>query len=391
MKKENSPPQSIHQAQPIRAYQSMMAFPLLIIAINILNNLFFTESMDISIRTYSHQSTYDSIVSHLKPHTTTLLFVLNSLAITSALLTNCRFLRPERHLLTLVNTITHSIAPATASTTTVPAPAASLAQALNQLAISAQEHVRLRTHLQHDLEQYRAMLAVLSARNDSIVQAVTSEMTKQYQSIISYAHYLDSQIECANLSMDARYDYDDVCESGFNLKLIVGALGKLRTDTPLEYQPIVIAELMETTLLALSSSLDRRSMKLTTIEVDEAVTITSNPKLINIVIWMVLLGTIRYAADESTLRMLCFYDQSHQYAIISIVASELTPGTMTPDERMAHAAYTPASTIANLFAETVRSHANVKLAELLLQKINASIETVPLSPYACEIRLTLPV
>jgi hypothetical protein len=370
-----------------RAYTLLFTSIVILIILHIIQTAFAMIPMDPTRISHAELSTTGSIAFDTARY---LWIAFDSIIITTSLLISYRYAYPERQLLSLVHRIADTMS-SNADLTPIRAQAASLPQALATLAISAQEQMHLRVNLQHELEKYRTMLAMLHARSDTILRAATAEMTKQYQSIISYAHYLDEQIHHGNASMDMRYDYDDVCESGFNLKLIAGALNHLRPDAALAPQPIILAELMQSTLLALSSSLDRRAMQLTTIEVDEAVTVTSDATLLSHVIWMMLLGIIRYTADESTLRMRCFYDQDHRHAIISIIASELTPGTMTPQERVEHAAGALRNSTPNLFVEAVRVHANVTLAALLLQKISASIETMPLSPYACEIRLTIPL
>ena len=43
-----------------------------------------------------------------------------------------------------------------------------------------------------------------------------------------------------------------------------------------------------------------------------------------------------------------------------------------------------------MFAETIRIHGNMQLAELLMQQLDGGIEVLPLTCRACEICLSIP-
>ena len=131
-------------------------------------------------------------------------------------------------------------------------------------------------------------------------------------------------------------------------------------------------------------------MRLTSAAVDESVTAKTDPAIAAQVVWMLLLGIVRYAANESTLRIRSFYSQDRRWAMMSIVISELEPGALTAHEREAHLMRQLQHLTPHMFAETIRIHANLQLAELLLKRLDASIETVPLTSYACEICVRLP-
>lgn len=140
----------------------------------------------------------------------------------------------------------------------------------------------------------------------------------------------------------------------------------------------------------LAPSLDRRVMRLTTADVDLTVVAKSDPTIVAHVLWMLLLGTIRYAADESTLSLRCLYGDAHSKAMISIVVSELSPGALTEDERGAFLVRQMQHLTPHMFAETIRIHANMQLAEMLMQQLDGSISILPLTTQSCEICLTLP-
>ena len=253
-----------------------------------------------------------------------------------------------------------------------------------------EEQSRHRNELKHELEMTRAVLSRYQAEQQLLLHSTGRAVGAQYDAVLHYANYLDEHIERRQQDPQLRYDFDDVCESSFNLRLITGALELLHAPGELRREPMPLALLMQRTMIALSASLDRRAMKLTTAEVDPSVMAVSDPGLLSHVLWMMLLGTIRYAADESTLRMRCLYDHGQKRALLSIVVSELAPGALSPAERQAHMTRQMQQESPHMFADTIKRHGNVQLAGLLLQRLDATISVLPLSAYACELCLSLP-
>lgn len=253
------------------------------------------------------------------------------------------------------------------------------------------EQAGARRTLARELESTRAILEQCTMHHHAMLQTTNREIVTQYQAVLGYAHYLDEHIQRRTADAQLRFDFDDICESSFTLKLIGAALERLRQPEPLRYQEIRLASLMQQTMLTLAPSLDRRAMRLTTAEMDESVTAYSDPAVLTQVVWMMLLGLIRYAADESTLRMRCLYDRERQRSLLSIVVSELAPGSMSSDERAAHLVRQMQHGSPSMFVETIRLQGNIQLAELLLKQLEARIVVVPLSVYACEICLEIPV
>lgn len=318
-----------------------------------------------------------------------LLAPLNIIYFSSYLLIFRRYIAPARYVVSMAHRTLSAMQPNPSEI--APIPNASLMQVVTTLAHCAQEQSRLRADLNHELETARQVLAQFTSQQNNLLQSASHSMLNQYRTVVGYANYLDQHILRHHHLVDLRYDFDDVCESGFNLKLIAGALDMLSHPSAFQPQSVLLPSLMQQTMLALSASLDRRSMKLTTQEVDLSVSVTTDPIIITQVLWMMMLGTIRYAALESTLRMRCLYDETGKYALMSIVVSELAPGTMTADERRDHLQRQLHTRAAHMFAETIHEQANLQLARLLLKKINAEIDVIPLSHYACEICLKLPL
>jgi hypothetical protein len=254
----------------------------------------------------------------------------------------------------------------------------------------AQDHIARQRDTKAALLEAQATLKQIVAHHTIILQSTSREMATQYQAVLSYANYLEEHIAQHSPSQDLRYDFDEVSESAFNLKLIAGALELIQHPQHIHYAPIHIPELIQNTMLSLAANLDRRCMKLTTLEVDEGVMAYSNPAIITHTLWMLLLGIIRYAADESTLRLRCLYSRDQSTALISITVSELSPGRLTAEERGTFLARQLCHFSPHMFAETIRIHANLQLAEILISPLQAQLGIIPLTGHSCEICLKLP-
>lgn len=245
-------------------------------------------------------------------------------------------------------------------------------------------------HLEQELECSRTMLAQMDRQQQAIMANTGREVRGQYQHVLAYAHYLDEHIQHHQRDAQLRYDFDDVCESSFNLKLMMQSLHLLRRPAP-HIEPVMVPQLLQQTLLSLAPALDRRSMKISTLGIDDALVVTTDVQLLAHAWWMMLLGTIRYAAEESTLRLRCLKASGGEQAILSLLVSELSPGLMTPDERQAHMVRQLQHATPHMFAETIRLHGNVQLAEMLLTRVGGRVDLLPISSYACEISMILPL
>jgi hypothetical protein len=265
-----------------------------------------------------------------------------------------------------------------------------MASELARFASNAEDAYRKCQSVERELQQSRRLLAQVLLQQQTIIASTNREIIEQYRSVLSYANYLDEHIQRQRDQHHLRYDFDDVCESGFNLKLIAQSLELMRRNAA-EYTVVPLSNLLQQTLIALAPSLERRSMKLSTLGVDEGLNAHTDMGLIAHALWMMLLGMIRYAAAESTLRLRCLPADDGSEAIISIVVSELEPGQMTPDERHAHLVRQIQDATPHMFAETIRLHANVQLAELMLASVGGRVSILPLTSYACEIALILPI
>lgn len=260
---------------------------------------------------------------------------------------------------------------------------------MTTLATQVKEQARQRHELAHMLEQTRQVLAQCEWQQQTMMRTAHREMLLQYQSVLGYANYLDEHIQRRTADETLRFDFDDVCESSFALKLIAGALDRLGQPEEVKQDAVLLGGLLQQTLIALAPSLDRRAMALTTEAVDETTLARTDAAMLTHVVWMMLFGLIRYAEVESRLAIRT-ESTSEGRSQLAITVNALAPGAMTEAERAAHLVRQMQHGNAPMFAETIRIHAHIQLAELLLTRLDASIAVVPLSAYACEIVVDLP-
>ena len=304
----------------------------------------------------------------------------------------------RRHVLQPIGHITHRMHQLHTTYLEEAAPPASrgvvsllqMARDINRFAGFALEYYRKNQELSQELEQSRQIINQFASQQQMILSSANREIGDQYRAVLAYANYLDIHIAQNKLDPSFRYDFDDVSESSFNLKLIAGALSMLTHPQPLVISTVPLATLLQQTMLALAPTLDRRCMKLTTAEVDLSIAAQGDPSTLANVLWMMLLGMIRYAAQESTLRIRCMHSRDGTQALMSIVVSELSPGQLSEDERQHYLARQLEHLTPHMFAETIRIHGNVQLAEMLISRLKGSITVLPLTVSACEICMALP-
>jgi hypothetical protein len=269
-------------------------------------------------------------------------------------------------------------------------PIADLTGDVARFAALAQEYYQKHQQVSEALEDAKRMLVQMTLQQKALLSHTNREIAEQYQSVLSYANYLEEHINRQSTTPDLRYDFDDVCESSFNMKLIAGSLSLLNSAEAYPVGPVSIAYVMQQTMLALAPILDRRSMQLTTANVDETVIASTHPTIISQLFWMLLLGIVRYADDESTLKLGCHLSNDGKEVVVSIMVSDLAPGRLSEDERAAHFARQVRHSSPHLFAETIREHANLQVAEMLLARVLGRIHLLPISNHACEIQLIVP-
>lgn len=246
-------------------------------------------------------------------------------------------------------------------------------------------------HLEYRLEQAHASLSRFHEEQEQLIAATQSEVNVQYQQILAYAHYLERCISHRKADTGLREDYDEVCEQAFNLQLIVQAMGMLPVQSALpDLSKVALSDRMASILLDLAPSLDRRAMKLTTAEWDESVQVTSSSEWLTHLLWMVLLGCIRFAEQESTLSLSCKREGTQ--VRLDVLVSCLSPGTLSETERYRYLErrMQEGEDSAHMFASTLEIHANIRLAKLLTARLMAQLQITPVNSHSCVVQLVLP-
>jgi hypothetical protein len=266
----------------------------------------------------------------------------------------------------------------------------SLAREVSQFSQFATEYYRKHGEVTKELAEARRAIAHFSMQHQVLLNSTQREGGAQYQAVLAYANHLEERVLANHADPTLRYDFDDVCESSFSLSLMTNAMQMLNKPDALACEEIRLASLLQQTLIKLAPALDRRSMKLTSASVDMGVMAYGDGKLIMHIIWMMLFGIIRYAQDESTLRLRTLTSHDGSEAILSIVISELSAGVLSEDERAKFLERQMSYHTPHLFADAVREHANVQLATLLLANTRGIVRVEPLTASSCELSLTLP-
>jgi|GEM_PF-4381760 len=246
--------------------------------------------------------------------------------------------------------------------------------------------------LEFQLANTQATLERFHTEQQQLMLATQQEVTQQYTHILAYAHYLEQRITSKKSDISLREDYDDVCEQAFNLQLIVQAMGMLPAmqfnAPPLTCVPLT--DRMSSILLDITPSLDRRAMKLTSAEWDDTINVHSNSEWLTHTLWMMLLGCIRFAEQESTLTLRC--QREGGLARLEVVVSFLDPGMLSETERYAYLEkrLREGAEDAHMFASTLEAHANIQLGKLLASRLMAQLSVTPLSSHSCTLTLLLP-
>jgi hypothetical protein len=252
-----------------------------------------------------------------------------------------------------------------------------------------------------DLErQHRAMSLQLQAARKTLNEQATTlalqrhthdEVQQSFLHVLNHANRLEESIRTHHLNDIVTTGIDPLCEHAFNLQLLTKGMAQLHQNGTENFHRLPITQTVSGMLIALTSALDRRCMQLTSHQWEESLHAFAGHTHGETMLWLLLLGCIRYAADESTLSLGCRADIDHAEAVISIEITELSPGHITPEERMryfaAKAVHHECET--HLFAHTLKANANLILADLLAKRAQGSVQIIPKTSYSCEVQLRL--
>lgn len=297
----------------------------------------------------------------------------------------------SRHLLQPLRHIRQTLLNAQDITEIAPSRSlAHLARDIHRLSDAARRHYRHQQHHTHEMAQLRSSMHAIHEQYALLTRVAEEETRQHYQAVMSYAHYLEERVIAKHADASLRYDFDDTCESSFALALITNALSLLHTNAAHTPTELSTAQMLQHTLVKLAAALDRRNMRLDSTGVDLTTIAYADANFVQLAVWIMLLGTVRYAQDESTLKLRTLTSRDGTSAILSIVISELSPGALSVEERAVYLERRLRHPSSHLFAEAITHHANMRLVNLLLAHTGSHAEVTPLTPTCCEIMMTLP-
>lgn len=265
-----------------------------------------------------------------------------------------------------------------------------LVQDIHRLSEAAHDYYTQNYLRARELEEVRQSMQSLIEQHTLLMNVTERESRQHYQSVMTYAHHLEERIIAKQADASLRFEFDDTCESSFALALITNALFQLNSNASCTYVEVPLAQMLQNTLLKLSAALDRRNMRLDSYHVDTTTIAHADIHLVQLAVWVMLLGAVRYAQDESILKLRTLTSSDGKSAILSIIISELSPGVMTEDERADYLERMLHHTSPHLFAQAIQNHANIVLANALLNRTGGGAVVSPLTSMSCEIAITLP-
>lgn len=244
-------------------------------------------------------------------------------------------------------------------------------------------HMHLRMQLsasQHALTQYQSLTSL------------HGDMRHLFTRIADYTHMLEETIARRASISSLHEAFDELSEHSFNLQLFIAAFERM-------HQPANRSSWVEITdpthtlsrvLVPLASALDRRAMQLSSLAWNERVRTKVAAKDLELIIWLMLLGTVRYAEEESTLVLSCEPAADGTHTIITCLVSELAPAAMSPHERAAFMHEKQKYKSAHMFAHTLAESTNLMLANQLAGRANGALHVHARSQTSCLIELVIP-
>lgn len=262
-----------------------------------------------------------------------------------------------------------------------------LCRELRQLTDNAIETHRMQMQLKMRLESQQKKLGEYEAH-----VPFKSELKGMFEQVRAYSQMLEYSVAKNRTDPDLREAFDELSEHCVNLQLLTRGLDVLQQRRIFENANMHTnpASAMSGLLLSLSTALERRNMSLSTLAWDEKVTAKIDPSLLELVMWLVLLGAIRYAEDESTLNLSCEPDYTTGCTYITCLITELAPLSMLAEERLAFMEEKSKYQNAHMFAHTLAGNTNYILANKLAAKAGATLNVHPLTQTSCLVELVLP-
>ncbi len=224
----------------------------------------------------------------------------------------------------------------------------------------------------------------------------TQEMHREMRKLCEHLHIFSAEMDSLTspqcISDLTRDRFDALLEHSFNIQLQLRAVEMLSARASCLH----VAELINPTqtlsriLVPLAAALDRRTMKLSSAAWSERTNVRIPQETLELVCWLVLLGTVRYAEDESELTLSCEPATDGSATFITCLVSELAPASMHASERAAFMQQKEKHTSAHMFAHTLQHAPNLSLAAHLLARAGGELMIHPHTPTRCLIEMRLP-
>lgn len=258
---------------------------------------------------------------------------------------------------------------------------------LSRLTDHAIETHRLHMHLRMQLSANQNTLSHYQS-----LTTLHGDMRSLFARIADYTQMLEETI-ARRASISSLHEvFDELSEQSFHLQLFIAAFERLQ-------KPAIRTGWVEITdpthtlsrvLVPLAASLDRRAMQLSSLAWNERVRAKIAANDLELIIWLMLLGTVRYAEEESTLVLSCEPATDGSHTIITCLVSELAPAAMSAHERAAFMHEKQKYKSAHMFAHTLAESTSLMLARQLAGRANGALSVHARSQTSCLIELTLP-
>lgn len=254
-----------------------------------------------------------------------------------------------------------------------------------------------------DQAQYQQKMAAelhmqLSANRHAITRLHSQlSVSKEFKALIQAIGQVASQIDEHAAEMKSREHYqpagmDALCEQSFNLQLLIAGIDLLqqRSGCLSVTKSINPTHIFSRILVPFSSALDVRNMKLSSAAWSENTTVRMPAQTLETLCWLVLMGCLRYAEDESELTLSCEPATDGSVTFITCLISELAPATMHTSERASFMEKKAKHQSAHMFAHTLEQSANMQIAQRLCEHYGGHVLIHPHSPTRCMIEIALP-
>lgn len=258
---------------------------------------------------------------------------------------------------------------------------------LTRLAEQAIETHRQHMHLRMQLSASQHTLAGYQS-----LSSLHGDMRHLFARIAEYTVMLEDTI-ARRASISCLHEaFDELGEQSFNLQLFVTAFERLNQPTTRSGWVEIIdpTHTLSRVLVPLAASLDRRCMLLSSTAWNERIRTKIASNDLELIVWLTLLGTVRYAADESTLVLSCEPAADGSSTIITCLVSELAPAAMSPHERADFMREKQKYQSAHMFAHTLAGSTNLTLAAQLTARAGGILSVHARTQTSCLIELSLP-